>query len=343
MVKAVQSPQLPPLIKRPITIALLILGPLLIFALFLLLVGANPIETYVAMLSNTLGNMQGIGEVAVRAAPLLLAALATIVPARAGLINVGGEGQLTIGALTSVALGVAIGDQLPMWITLPLLAIAGMVGGLLWAAIAGVLRVRFNLNETICTLLLNYVAFLVVGMFVNGPLKDPASFNWPFSPPLVDSARFPLLGLSRAHWGIFIAPVVAVLVWFVTSKTFIGLRMRVVGGNPEAAKRAGIHVSRVQLMAMLVGGALAGLGGMIQTSGVEGRLLPTTGVGFGYAGFLAAWMAGQHPLWAIGSALLLALIAVSGDTLQLAASLPASSINILTAAVLLTVLARSRK
>src|SRR5690349_16979431 len=121
----VKAAPLSPFIKRPLTIAVAVLGPLLIFAVFFVLVGATAIETYVAMLTNSLGNTQGLGEVAVRAAPLLLAALATIVPARAGLINVGGEGQLTIGALASVALGVAIADRLPMLITLPLLAIAG--------------------------------------------------------------------------------------------------------------------------------------------------------------------------------------------------------------------------
>ena len=211
------------------------------------------------------------------------------------------------------------------------------MGGLLWALIPGALRVYFNLNETICTLLLNYVALLVISVFVHGPLKDPASFNWPFSPPLVDAAKWIEIW-GRAHIGILVAPLAAVIVWFIFNKTVVGLRLRVVGGNPEAAKRAGLNVSRTQILAMLAGGALAGLGGMIQVCGVEGRLLPTTGVGFGYTGFLAAWTVGQNPLLAIISSIVLSLIAVSGDTLQLGAGLPASSVNILTATVVLGVL-----
>lgn len=319
-----------------------IVMPLLVFGLFMLSVGVNPIETYASMVSAVVFSSYGWQEALVRAAPYLLAALATIVPARAGLMNVGGEGQLMMGALMTTIIALLIGPRFPAFINLPLLMLAGALGGLIWALIPAVLRVLFNLNETICTLLLNYVAFLVISVFVHGPLKDPQSFNWPFSPPLADSAKW-LQVAGRAHIGILVAPIAAVIVWFIFSKTFVGLRLRVVGGNTEAAKRAGINVSRTQILAMLAGGAMAGLGGMIQVCGVEGRLLPTTGVGFGYTGFLAAWMVGQNPLLAIASSILLSLIAVSGDTLQLGAGLPASSVNILTAAVVLGVLARRKK
>lgn len=323
--------------RQTLRASIFVLAPLLIFGIFLMLAGVNPIETYGSMVSSVMLTPYGWQEVLVRAAPYLLAALATIVPARAGLMNVGGEGQLMIGALTTTIVALVIGPMFPAFINLPLLILAGMLGGLLWALIPGVLRVYFNLNETICTLLLNYVAFLVISVFVHGPLKDPASFNWPFSPPLVDAAKWQQVW-GRAHFGLLIAPLMAVLVWFVFTKTVVGLRLRVVGGNVEAAKRAGFHVNRTQMLAMLVGGAFAGLAGMVQVTGVEGRLLPTTGVGFGYIGFLAAWIVGQNPLLAILSSIILALIAVSGDTLQLSAGLPASSVNILTSTVVLGVL-----
>jgi general nucleoside transport system permease protein len=316
--------------------------PVLLFGVFLIIAGVNPVTTYQAMLKSTLSDAYGLGEVAVRAAPLVLAALATSVPARARLINVGGEGQLAVGALTTTALAVLLADRLPQWLTLLALALAGALGGAAWAGLAGVLRVKFKLNETIATLLFNYVAFLFLGYMVSGPLKDPASFNWPFSPPLVDTARFPTLPGTRVYLGILVAPVVAVVVWYVVSRTYWGLRLKVVGGNVEAARRAGINVGRVQLIAFLFGGALAGLAGMLQVAGVEGRLRPTTGVGFGYVGFLAAWMVSQHPLWLIASAVLLAVIGVSGDSLQISAGLPSSSVNVLMALVLLVVLARWR-
>jgi simple sugar transport system permease protein len=319
---------------------IVVLGPLAIFALFLLMVGVDPVKTYRMMLQSALGDRYGVSEVLIRATPFLLAGLATAVPARVGLINVGAEGQLALGALFTAAAATALGSGLPGLVLIPLLVVAGMLGGALWAGLAGWLRVRLQLNETIATLLLNYVATLTVAYCVHSFLKDPASFNWPFSPPLPDQARFLTIGGTRLHWGVVLAPVAAVLVWYLVSRTVWGLHMRVVGGNGEAARRAGLNVERIQLFAFLLAGALAGLAGMVEVAGVEGRLRPTTGVGFGYVGFLAAWMVSHHPLWLIGSSLLLAVIAVSGDALQITAGLPASSVNILMALVLIGVLAR---
>jgi simple sugar transport system permease protein len=315
-------------------------GPLIVFGLFLLVGGADPVQTYVAMFQNTLVDPRGAAELTVRWAPLVLAALATALPARARLINVGGEGQILVGALTTAALGVVLPDWLPIPIILLALTTAGGVGGAVWAGIPAVLRVRLRLNEAISTLLLNYVAFFVVGYFVHGPLKDPASFNWPFSPPLSERARFPTVLGSRAHVGLVIAPVAALVLWYLAAKTYWGFRMRVVGGNPDAARRAGIDVNRVHLTAMFVGGLLAGVAGALEVAGVEGRLRPTTGLGIGYTGFLAAWLAGQHPVWILGSSLLLAAILISGDTLQIFGGLPSSSVNILMGLVLVGVLAR---
>jgi general nucleoside transport system permease protein len=188
--------------------------------------------------------------------------------------------------------------------------------------------------------LLNYVAALTVAYFVHGILKDPASFNWPYSPPLADSARLATIGGTRLHWGVLVAPIAAIIAWYVISRTFWGLNIRVVGGNGEAARRAGLPVERIQLWLFVLGGALAGIAGMLEVAGVEGRLRPTTGVGYGYVGFLAAWMAGQSPLGVLVASILLAVLAVSGDSLQITAGLPASSVQILMALVLIGVLAQ---
>jgi ABC-type uncharacterized transport system permease subunit len=345
MEKALTAPNLPFIgqkwsLRGPLRGLLVALGPLLIFALFLLAVGADPLKTYITMYQSALGDFYGLSEVLIRATPFLLAGLATAVPARVGLVNVGAEGQLAMGALLTATAAVLLGSSLPGLIFLPLLAMAGMIGGACWALLAGWLRVRMGLNETIATLLLNYVAILTVAYCVHSFLKDPESFNWPFSPPLPAQARFLTIGGTRLHWGVILGPVAALGVWYLLSRTIGGLHMRVVGGNPQAARRAGLNVERIQLLAFLLAGALAGLAGMIEVAGVEGRLRPTTGVGFGYVGFLAAWMVSHHPLWLIGSSLLLAVIAVSGDAIQITAGLPASSVNILMALVLIGVLAR---
>ncbi len=324
----------------PLGWAGLALGPLFVFALFLLAVGADPVETYRTMLLSSLGDWYGLSEVWLRATPFVLTGLATALPAQARLVNVGAEGQMAMGALATAALGALLGDKLPMPLALAALLAAGALGGLVWAGVAGFLRTYLRLNETISTLLLNYVATLVVAYFVHGLLKDPDSFNWPFSPPLADSARLLTVGGTRLHWGVLLAPTAAFLVWYLLTRTFWGLRWRAVGGNPQAARRAGLDVARIQLVIFLLAGALAGMAGMIEVAGVEGRLRPTTAMGYGYVGFLAAWMAGHHPLWLLGSSLLLAVIAVSGDALQITAGLPSSSVNVLMALVLVGVLAR---
>lgn len=318
----------------------LILGPFAIFALFLLAVGADPIKTYQMMARSALGDFYGVAEVLLRAAPFILAALATAIPAQVRLINVGAEGQIVIGALTTTFAAVALGNTFPAMITLPLLFLAGALGGALWAGVVGVLRMKLNVNETIASLLLNYVAVLVVAYFVHGILKDPDSFNWPYSPPFVQAARLVTIGGTRLHWGVLVAPIAALIAWYVITRTYWGLNIRVVGGNVEAARRAGLPVERIQLLLFVLAGSLAGIAGMLEVAGVEGRLRPTTGIGYGYVGFLAAWMVGQHPLGLIASSLLLAILAVSGDALQITAGLPASSVRILMAMVLIGVLAQ---
>ncbi len=325
---------------QPLRWIVLALAPLLLFALFLLAVGADPIDTYATMFSSALGDRYGLSEVLLRAAPILLAGLATAIPAHVRLINVGGEGQIAMGALATTFAAVALGDTFPSFVTLPILLLAGMLGGAIWAGIPAVLRVTMQLNETISTLLFNYIAVLVLGYFVHGILKDPESFNWPFSPPFAEAARIGTVGGTRLHWGVILAPIAAVAVWYLINKTYVGLRLRVIGGNPEAARRAGMFVSRIQVAMFLLAGALAGAAGMLEVAGIEGRLRPTTGVGLGYVGFLAAWMVSQNPLWLMGSSFLLAVIAVSGDALQMTANLPASSVNILMALVLIVVLIR---
>ncbi len=338
--EAVGRRRMPVIGSRVLRWIMLIVAPLVIFAIFMLLVGVDPLQTYAAMVSSSLGDFYGISEVLLRASPFILTGLATAIPAQVRLINVGGEGQLAIGALVTTFAAVALGDRFSAWVTLPLLFLAGAFGGALWAGVVGILRMKLKVNETIASLLLNYVAALTIAYFVHGILKDPASFNWPYSPPLVDAARLATIGGTRLHWGVLVAPIAAIIAWYVISRTFWGLNIRVVGGNGEAARRAGLPVARIQLWLFVLGGALAGIAGMLEVAGVEGRLRPTTGVGYGYVGFLAAWMAGQSPLGVIAASILLSILAVSGDSLQITAGLPASSVQILMAMVLIGVLAQ---
>lgn len=318
---------------------IILLVPILIFTLFLLLVGVDPISIFIAMFQSTFGDLYGFGEAIIKTTPFILTALATALPARAGLINVGAEGQLAIGALFTTWVGVFYLKDLPGIVGIPILFLAGALGGVLWSAVAAFLRVKGGMNETITTLLMNYIAFFIVGHFVHGILKDPESFNWPFSPQISDVLRLPTLPGTRIHFGILIAIGIAVFVWFITTKTRLGFRLRVVGGNPIAARQAGFNVGKIQFWTMIAAGAIAGIAGMIEITGIEGRLRPTTGVNYGYLGFLAAWMAWNHKLWLIFTSFIIGAISVAGNAMEINSGLPSSSVQILMALVLFAILA----
>jgi ABC-type uncharacterized transport system permease subunit len=321
-----------------------ILGPLLAFALFLLISGANPIELYGTMVGSVFGDWYGLGEVVIKSTPFMLTALAAALPAKAGMINVGGEGQLALGALVATWSAVYLLSDLPGPLGLPMMALFGALGGAMWAAIAGLLKTKGNMNETITTLLMNYVAYFTIGFFCQGILKDPASFNWPFSPPVAEQLRLPTFSItSRAHIGIFIAIAAALLVWFVIYRTRLGFRIRVVGGNAVAARQAGIDVKAIQFGVLVAAGAIAGLAGMIEIAGIEERLRPTTGMNYGYLGFLASWMAWNHPLRLVATAFVIGMISVAGNSMEMNSGLPASSVQILMALVLFALLIMGRR
>jgi len=318
-------------------LAVAILAAGILFGLILLVLGKDPLQAYAGMLRGALGDSYGWTEVLVKICPLVLCAVAAAIAAKVGLINVGADGQFQIGMVAATAVALYV-DEMPAPIYLPLLAIAGFAGGAAWGGIAGVLRAGPGLNEAICTLLLNFVALRVVDSLVHGSWKDPRNFNWPFSPPFPDSARLPTFGDSRAHMGILVAIVVVVLFALLMNRTRWGYTMRVVGGNAEAARRAGVAIRRYLIGGMLLGGGIAGLAGMIELAGIHGRLQPGIGVGYGYIGFLASWLAGGRPVLIIPMSALLAVIAVGGEALQISASVPSSSVNILMALILFFVL-----
>lgn len=313
------------------------LAALLVFALLLVAKGSNPIDGYQAMWNSISRDSTAFGDVLVRTTPYLLAALAVIVPARAGMFNVGGEGQLLMGAVASYGMADAVGDSAPRAITLVLMALAAMLGGGAWASIAAGLRQWTGTNEAISTLLLNYLATLLLGWLVFGRWKDPGSTGFPRTRNFTDRQTLPLL-FGRVHIGVIVAVCAAVAVWLILSRTAWGFKLGVQGGNAEAARRAGFRTGTLATSALMAGGALAGLGGMLQTSGVEGVLRPGIMSGYGFTGVLAAWMVRHHPLKAILSAFVLAAIAVGGNGLKISEGLSAASVNVLMALMLLAVL-----
>ncbi len=317
----------------------MILVVLVAFSVVLLLAGKDPLRAYADVFSQTLGTPYGISEVLVRMIPLILTAVAVAIPARLGLINIGGEGQFYLGAWLATW-GAITFTNLPAWVLLPLMCALGMVGGGLWAAVAGFLRAKGWVSETITTLLLNYVAPLLTNYFIFGLWKASDSGLYPVSSTFVAAARLPTLGGTRVTAGIIFALVALLAFWFVISRTRWGLEMRAIGGNSEAARRLGIPLQKYIVIALFAGGALAGLAGMAEVSGIHGRLIQVISPGYGFMGFLISWLAGGSAVGILLMSFLLAVIASGGTVLQLTQGLPYAVVNILMALILFIVLAR---
>ncbi len=279
-------------------------------------------------------------DVIVRTTPFILTALAVALPARAGLINVGGEGQLLIGAAAAAGFAFAVKDALPLVAMLPLTLLIAAFGGMLWAGVAAFLKTAFNVNETISTLLMNYVAVLLLGYLVNGALKDPESSGFAIGAEVSESARLAHFGESQVHIGILFAMAATIGIWLLIEHSRWGFKAKVVGGNPEAARRGGIPVGKTVVTALLVGGAIAGLAGGVELAGTEVRIRSDMATGFGYIGFLCSWMVGHRTKWIPSAAVLLAAISVYGDNLQIEYNLPAATVYVLMSAIVLLVLAQ---
>ncbi len=319
--------------------ALIGLVALGVFAILLAVAGKDPLQAYVDTIVYVFGNAYGFSELLVRMIPLLLTALAVALPARIGLINVGGEGQLYMGAWLATAGALTFSDQ-PAFILLPLLTVLGFAGGGVWALIPGVLRALRIVNETISTLLLNYVAPLIVSYFIFGPWRDPENSFYPQSPAFADAARLPTFFHSRVHAGFVVALACLVLYWFFMTRTRFGLELRAIGGNPEAARRLGIPTFGYILVVMFIAGGIAGLAGMAEGTAIQGRLVAELSPGYGFVGFLVSWLARTTAGGIFAMSFLFAVISSIGDILQITQGLPFAVVNVLMAVMLFIVLGR---
>jgi ABC-type uncharacterized transport system permease subunit len=324
---------------RALPVALVPLSAIGVFTALLIVAGKDPLKAYVDTILYVFGDAYGFSELLVRMIPLLLTAIAAALPARIGLFNVGGEGQLYMGAWLATAGALYLGDQ-PALVLLPLLTMLGFLGGGLWALAAGVLRALRLVNETISTLLLNYIAPLIVSFFVFGPWRSPESASYPQSPAFVDAARLPTFFHSRIHAGLIYALVCLILYWFAMRHTRFGLEMRAIGGNPEAARRLGIPMFRYILVVMFIAGGVAGLAGMTEVTAIQGRLVSELSPGYGFIGFLVSWLARTTPGGILLMSFLFAVISSVGDILQITQGLPFAVINVLMALILFIVLGR---
>lgn len=331
----------PAALKRSVTsasgwkrFALVVLAYLVCLGLFSLVVasqGASPLGVYSSIYHSALTDPGSISQILERAVPLVLAALAVTVPARAGLVNVGGEGQLIVGAIAATGMALyVLGPGVPAPIMLPAMGFAAMVAGAVWSGLAGFLRVTVNANEAVTTLLMNFLANDILLYLLYQPWKDPAGTGQPQSKPLPANATLPHI-TSNLDLGVIVTLVAAFVVLWALTRTGWGFALRVVGGNQEAARRAGLPVKRLLVSSMAAGGALAGLGGMLYLSGTQLQLLPGATATFGYTAFLASFLGRNQPLKVVIAAVFFAAIAISAPGLQLEYGLDGNVIDILLA------------
>ncbi|HMA13772.1 MAG: ABC transporter permease [Bacteroidota bacterium] len=315
--------------RRDIPRGLLYLTPLLAvaltvlagFALFLAM-GYDPFRALYYFFVAPLTSLYGWSELFVKGAPLILIGVGLAIGFRANVWNIGAEGQLTMGAVAGGAVALAFwGEETAL--TLPLMVLAGIAGGLAYAAIPAFLKTRFGVNEILTSLMLTYVATLFLSTLVYGPLKDPLGFNFPQSRMFGDAALLPiLLDGTRLHLGTAVALAVAVAGWVLMTYTIVGFQVRVLGQAPAAARYAGFSAKRIVWFCLLLSGGLAGLAGLFEVAGPIGQLVPSISPGYGFTAIIVAFLGRLHPLGIILSGLVMALSYIGGETAQVEVGLP---------------------
>ena len=310
-----------------------------IFMSFLVLwsVGVNPFEAYLIVGEEIFLTDYGWQDLLVKITPLLLTGAAVALAAQMKLWNIGAEGQFHMGTF-AVTWGALNFGHLNTFSLIPFLLILSIIGGGLWGCIPGVLKSRFGVNEIITSLLLNYVAAAWVDYHLFGDWRDPASNNFPITPGFSESARLPNYFDSDVHAGLFLALFVILVLTFLLKKTRIGMKIQLAGDNLDAARYSGISIGMLTLIIFAVSGAIAGMAGFSEVSGVHYRLQQNISLGYGYTGIIVAWLARNHPLGILLSSFLMAVIFVSAEILQIEYGLPISVVFLYQGIILFTVL-----
>lgn len=311
----------------------------LLTSVFLLFVGRNPVEIYSGIISGAFGDQFSFSETLVAATPIMLCALGVAVPGWLGLMNVGVEGQLYLGAIGATFVALFFPHNMAAWAMLTLMGVSACAAGAAFSAIPGVLKVWLNVNEVIVSLLLNYVAILMVEFLIHGPWQDPSTSSWPQTAEFLSIAQLQHFGSTRVHPGFVLAIVLCLLFAVFLPITKMGYIARVIGHSERAARYAHYSVHRYQLIAMLIAGAVAGLAGFGQVSAIEGRLRSGLSPGYGYTGFLVCWLSRHDPIAIIIVSILVGGLLSGADSLQLSAKLPFATVNILEGAIFFCLLA----
>lgn len=321
------------------------LAALIVGAVMLLLLKVNPIEAYSAMWEGAFGSKNALAETLVKATPLLLVGLGICISFRGDVINIGGEGQMIVGAIMGTLVGITLVDW-SGWVVIPVALLVGFAGGAIWGGIPGILKAYFNVNEILSTVMMNAIAVQLMNFLLRGPMIDPSQAELaskiPQTARLSDAFRLPRWVPTRLHLGALIAVALAVLVYFLLWRTSWGYRIRAVGQNPHASKYAGIKVKNYVVLALVLSGAFAGLAGAMQVYGVNFRMITDgSASGFtgsaGFNGIVAALFGQLHPIGTIPASILFGALLVGANKMQRVVQVPSALITALNGLVVVFV------
>ncbi len=314
-----------------------ILIALLIFGVFCSFAGANPFGVYASIYKAAFGKWTSFQNTLIRASPLMLSALCTILPARLGLVIIGNEGAIVMGGLGAVSVGLAIASAPPTIVQIAM-ALGGMIAGGIWIAISGALRHYRGVNETISSLLMNYIAIAILNHLVNGPMRDPSSLNKPSTYPIIDTNMLGTIPGTRVHYGLIYGLVACIIAYVLIQRTTFGFAARTAGGNIRAARLAGLPVGQLTTIICFLAGSCAGLAGMVEVAAVHGRANESLNANYGYGGVLVAFVARQNPLAAVLVSVLFGGVLASGGILQREHGLPDATVMVFQGIMFLVIL-----
>ena len=300
-----------------------------LFSIFLLIVGKSPPQFFTLIWVGGFGTAFSWTNTLVRAGPLIFTALCVAIPARLGMVVIGGEGALVLGGFSAAAVAIPLLGWASPWLVMPAMMLAALATGTVWIGLVGVLRHYRGVNETIAGLLLYYIAVAILNFFVEGSLRDPGNPNKPSTPPIGDANMVGAIPGLGVHWGLAVAVVLAIAIWVLMNRTKFGFAARITGGNVRAARAQGLPVGRLIVISCAIAGACAGLAGYFEVAAIQGRANASLAAGYGFAGILVAFLARQNPLAIIPVAIFLGGISAAGGLVQRRMGMPDATVQVL--------------
>ena len=301
--------------------------------------GTNPLEVYKAILFGAFGNTYNFSETLVAAIPLILISAGLLLAFKMKFWNIGAYGQYIVGAMCSSYIALHVSKHSSALVVLSAMCLVGLIGGAVWAMISALLKLLWEVNEVISTLLLNYIALYILDFLMHGPWRDPSSHGFPLSKPFPACAQLPiLLHRTRIHLGLVFGVVATILIYILIKKTKFGYENEVIGENPTAAKYAGINVFRNTLIAAGISGGLAGLAGMAQVSGIIHMIQMEINADYGYTAIIVSWLAALNPIASFFVAIILGGLEAGGYQIQMTMSVPFGIVGVIESSILFALL-----